>query len=125
MLKTIIRVLKIFAAEPSGADDAYRSFKSGELISSHEPDTIADGLLTTLSERTFRIIKEKVDNIYTADDDTIIECMRLIWERMKIIVEPSSAVTLATIKLNPEVFRAKKVGVILSGGNVDLGSLPF
>lgn len=119
------QAISVFAAEPAGADDAFRSFKSGEFISTHVPNTIADGLLTTLSKRTFKIIREKVDDIFTADDKTIIECMRLIWERMKIIVEPSSAVTLAVIKLNPEVFAGKKVGVILSGGNVDLGSLPF
>ncbi|MEE4116429.1 MAG: pyridoxal-phosphate dependent enzyme [Marinilabiliaceae bacterium] len=124
-IKGVNPSISVFAAEPAGADDAFRSFKSGEFISTHIPNTIADGLLTTLSERTFKIISEKVDDIFTADDATIVECMRLIWERMKIIVEPSSAVTLAVIKLNPGIFRAKKVGVILSGGNVDLGSLPF
>ena len=117
--------MKVIAAEPLGADDAYRSFKSGVYIPEHSPVTIADGLLTTLSERTFSIIQDKVDDIYTATEESIISCMKLIWERMNIIIEPSSAVTLAIIKENPDVFRGKKVGLILSGGNVDLNKLPF
>ncbi len=116
---------KVYAAEPEGANDAFRSFNTGRYIPSHKPDTIADGLLTTLSEMTFKIIREKVDNIFTANDQEIIESMRLIWERMKIVIEPSAAVTLAVIKKNPEVFEGRKVGVILSGGNVDLSKLPF
>ena len=117
--------IKVIAAEPLGADDACRSFRSGVLIKHHTPKTIADGLLTTLSERTFSIIQKRVDDIYTATEESIIYCMQLIWERMKIIIEPSAAVTLAIIKENPEVFRGKKVGLILSGGNVDLNKLPF
>lgn len=124
-IKGINPNVKVFAAEPEGADDAYRSFKSGLHIPSHKPDTIADGLLTTLSERTFKIISAYVDDIFTASDKDIIESMRLIWERMKIVIEPSSAVPLAVIKNNPEVFSNKKVGVIISGGNVDLRKLPF
>ena len=117
--------IKVCGAEPRGADDAYRSLKSGKYISHHKPDTIADGLLTTLSKRTFAILSEKLDDIFTATDENIIECMRLIWERMKIIVEPSSAVTLAVIAANTDLFRNRKVGLIMSGGNVDLKNLPF
>jgi threonine dehydratase len=121
----ILPGIKIYGAEPLNANDAYRSFTTGTLVPSVNPDTIADGLLTSLSERTFAIIRKNVDNIFTVSEKSIIECMQLIWERMKIIVEPSSATTLAVIKENPEVFRGKKVGLIISGGNVDIRNLPF
>jgi threonine dehydratase len=117
--------VKVIAAEPLGADDASRSFYSGELVRDHSPLTIADGLLTTLSERTFSIIRDKVDDIFTVDEDAIIKGMKLIWERMKLIVEPSSATVLAAIMNNPDVFYGKRVGLILSGGNIDLRKLPF
>jgi len=117
--------IKVFAAEPEGADDAYRSFRSGQLVPSENPNTIADGLLTSLSARTFNIIKQHVNDIYTANDDEIRAAMYLIWERMKIIVEPSSAVPLAVILKNKAVFSNKKVGIILSGGNVDLKEFSF
>ncbi|MBA7545148.1 L-threo-3-hydroxyaspartate ammonia-lyase [subsurface metagenome] len=107
------------------ADDAYRSFKSGILQPSLNPDTIADGLLTSLSELTFSIISEKVDDIIRVSEETIILAMRMIWERMKIIIEPSSAVALGAIMEKPERFANKNVGIILSGGNVDLKNLPF
>lgn len=116
---------KIIAAEPKNADDAWRSFKSGKLVPSINPDTIADGLLTSLSPLTFKIIREKVDDIITVREDTIIRAMRMIWERMKIIIEPSSAVTLAIVIENPDQFKRKRVGLILTGGNVDLENLPF
>lgn len=117
--------IKVYAAEPEGADDCYRSFGTGNRISFHEPDTIADGLLMTLSELTYQIINDKLDDIFLANDTEIIESMLLTWERMKIVIEPSSAVCLAVIRKNPEIFRDKKVGVILSGGNIDLLRLPF
>jgi len=117
--------IKVFGAEPRNADDAYRSFTTGILHPSVSPKTIADGLLTSLSELTFTIIRKNVDNIFTVSEESIIEAMRLIWERMKIIVEPSSAVTLAVVMENPDVFRGKKTGIILSGGNVELSELPF
>lgn len=116
---------KVIAAEPKNADDAWRSFKSGKLVPSINPDTIADGLLTSLSPLTFKIIREKVDDIITVREDTIIRAMRMIWERMKIIVEPSAAVTLAIVIENPDQFKGKRVGLILTGGNVDLENLPF
>ncbi len=117
--------IKVFAAEPEMADDAYRSFKSGMLLPSVNPNTIADGLRTSLSELTFKIISDKVDNILTVSEESIINAMRLIWERMKIIIEASSAVPLAAVLENPLIFKDKKTGIILSGGNVDLENLPF
>lgn len=115
----------VIGAEPINASDACRSFRSGILEPSVNPKTIADGLLTSLSELTFSIIRNNVSDILTAREETIVECMMLIWERMKIVVEPSSATVLAVIKENHEIFRKKKVGLIISGGNVDLRKLPF
>ena len=123
--KGISEDILVFGAEPLNADDAYRSFVSGSLVPSVNPQTIADGLLTSLSERTFGIIKKNVDNIYTVSEYSIIKAMHLIWERMKIIVEPSSATSLAVIMENPELFKNKSVGLIITGGNVDLTKLPF
>jgi threonine dehydratase len=115
----------VYAAEPLNANDAFKSFNTGMIMPSVNPKTIADGLLTSLSELTFNIIMKNVDMVLTATEESIIECMRLVWERMKIIIEPSSAVVLAVIRENPEMFRNKKTGLIISGGNVDLGKLPF
>jgi len=115
----------VLGAEPKRVDDAYRSLKSGHIEQNERTDTIADGLRTTLGELTLDIIKKHVTDILTAEEDEIIQAMRLIWERMKIIIEPSCAVPLATILANKETFRGKKTGVILTGGNVDLGNLPF
>lgn len=116
---------KVIAAEPAGADDACRSFHTNKLVPSESPDTIADGLLTSLGERNFAIIREKVDDIVTVTENKIVEAMRLTWERMKIIIEPSSAVPLAAILEGKVDVKNKKVGIILSGGNLDLGRLPF
>jgi threonine dehydratase len=116
---------KVIAAEPAGADDACRSFHANKLIPSESPATIADGLLTSLGERNFAIIMDKVDDIVTVSEEAIVEAMRLIWERMKIIVEPSSAVPLAAILEGKVDVKNKKMGIILSGGNLDLGKLPF
>jgi threonine dehydratase len=117
--------IKVVGAEPLNANDAWKSFKTGILTPSVNPLTIADGLLTSLSELTFSIIRKNVDDIFTAHEVSIISSMQLVWERMKIIIEPSSATVLAVIKENPDFFRGKKVGLILSGGNVDLRNLPF
>ncbi|NOX85114.1 MAG: pyridoxal-phosphate dependent enzyme, partial [Chlorobi bacterium] len=116
---------EVIACEPSGADDAYRSFKSGKLIPSVNPKTIADGLLTSLGKRNFPIIMKYVKDIVTVSDQSIIEAMRLIFERMKIVIEPSSAVPLAALLENKFNVNEKTVGIILSGGNVDLKNLPF
>jgi threonine dehydratase len=115
--------IEMIAAEPEAADDAYRSFQVGKIIPSVDPITICDGLLTSLGDLTFPIIKQYVDKIFTAPEAQIIYAMRLIWERMKIIVEPSAAVGLAIILKNPEYFAGKKIGVILSGGNVDINKV--
>ncbi len=123
--KGISGSITVIGAEPLNANDAFRSFNSGTLVPSVNPSTIADGLLTSLSDLTFTVIKKHVDNILTATENSITECMLLVWERMKIIIEPSSATALAIIKENPGAFRGKKVGMIISGGNVDFRHLPF
>jgi threonine dehydratase len=123
--KHLLSGCKVMAAEPAGADDAYRSFHSKKWVPSENPKTIADGLLTSLGERNFAIIPEKVDDIVTVSEESIVEAMRMIWERMKIIIEPSSAVPLAAILEKKVDVQGKKVGIILSGGNLDLGKLPF
>lgn len=123
--KGIDSAIRVIGAEPFNANDAWKSFTTGRLTPSVNPLTVADGLLTSLSELTFAIIRKNVDDIFTVKEETIIECMRLVWERMKIIIEPSSATVLAVIKENPGYFRAKKTGLIISGGNVDLRKLPF
>jgi threonine dehydratase len=109
----------VIAGEPAGSDDAFRSLKSGK-IEQAQSNTIADGLLTTLGDKTFPIIKQNVSEIITVTDDEIIEALRLVWERMKIIIEPSCAVPLAALLKEKEKFKGKRVGIILSGGNVDL-----
>lgn len=124
-IKGIDSLIRIIGAEPLNANDAWKSFKSGSLTPSVSPQTVADGLLTSLSELTFSIIRKNVDDIFTAREESIISSMRLIWERMKIIIEPSSATVIAVIKENPGFFRNRRVGLIISGGNVDLNNLPF
>ena len=116
---------RVVAGEPDGAADAVLSFRSGRVEKAPFVDTIADGLLTTLSERTLAIIRAHVANILTVSDAEIIVAMRLIWERMKIIIEPSCAVPLAVVLKHPDQFAGQKIGIILTGGNVDLGKLPF
>jgi threonine dehydratase len=124
-VKGISNKIKVIGAEPLNANDAWKSFKTGILTPSVNPVTVADGLLTSLSELTFSIIRKNVDDILTVREESIISSMKLVWERMKIIIEPSSATVLAVIKENPGFFRGKKIGLIISGGNVDLKRLPF
>lgn len=112
--------LKVYAGEPEGAADAVLSLKSGKVEKALLVDTIADGLLTTLSERTLDIIKEYVTDILLVSDPEIIAALKLVYERMKIIVEPSCVVPLAAAIKNAHLFKGKKVGIILTGGNVDL-----
>lgn len=109
----------VIAGEPAGSDDAYRSLKSGK-IEPAQSNTIADGLLTTLGTKTFPVIRELVQDIITVTDEEIVQAMRLIWERLKIIVEPSCAVPFAAVLKEKSRFAGKRVGIILSGGNVDL-----
>ncbi|UWQ96743.1 pyridoxal-phosphate dependent enzyme [Rhodobacteraceae bacterium M385] len=115
----------IFAAEPEQADDAYRSFKAGRIIADDAPVTVADGLKVPLKENTWHFVSTHVTEILTASEQEIIDAMKLMWARMKIVMEPSSAVSLATILKNPEVFKGRRVGVVITGGNVDLGTLPW
>jgi threonine dehydratase len=117
--------IMVVGAEPLNANDAFISFTTGKLTPSVNPLTIADGLLTSLSELTFSVIIKRVDRIFTAREESIIDCMLLVWERMKIIIEPSSATVLAVIRENPDLFSGKKTGLIITCGNVDFSKLPF
>ena len=112
-------------AEPFAVDDAYRSLQSGKIESNASTDTIADGLKTNLGEKTFPLIQQHVQKIIRVEESEIVAAMRLIWERMKLVVEPSGAVPFAALLREKANFYQKKVGVILSGGNVDLSNLPF
>ena len=102
-----------------------RSLRAGRIEVNETTDTIADGLRTNLGEKTFEIISQHVDDIFSVSEEEIVQAMRLVWERMKIIIEPSCAVPLAAVLRNREVFAGQRVGIILSGGNVDLDHLPF
>ena len=116
---------KVYGGEPFEADDAYRSLLSGRIEGNETTNTIADGLKTTLGSNNFPIIKENVSGIIRVTEEEIVSAMRLIWERMKIIVEPSSAVTLAALLRDKANFSNQKIGIVISGGNVDLANLPF
>jgi len=116
---------KIYAAEPNNADDAYRSFKAGEIIEDDSPQTVADGLKVSLRPLTWHFVSSYVSDVLLASEEEIIQAMYLTWQRMKIVIEPSSSVPLATILNNKPLFKGKRVGVILTGGNVDLKKLPW
>jgi threonine dehydratase len=116
---------KVIGAEPAAADDAFRSFTSGILHPSGNPRTIADGLRTSLGANTFPIVRSRVAQIVTASEEAIIRAMKLLWERMKIVVEPSAAVPLAAIMEGKLEVRGSRTAIILSGGNVDLDTLPW
>lgn len=116
---------KVIGAEPKNADDAYRSLQAGYIIPSNDPQTVADGLRTSLGELTFAVIHEKVERIVTVTEEAIVRAMRHVWERMKIIIEPSSAVAVAAVLEGELDASSKRVGIILSGGNVDLDRLPW
>jgi len=124
-LSNLAPEVKIFAAEPEQADDAARSFRAGHIIADDAPVTVADGLKVPLKELTWHFVSNHVTDILTASEQEIVDAMRLIWARLKIVMEPSSAVPLATILKNKDVFAGKRVGVIITGGNVDLGKLPW
>lgn len=124
-LSSLAPRVKIYAAEPEQADDAYRSFKAGHIIADDAPETIADGLKVPLKELTWHFVQRHVADILTASEQDIVDAMKLIWKRLKIVMEPSSAVPLATILKNPSLFAGKRVGVIITGGNVDLDKLPW
>lgn len=124
-VSTLAPKVKVYAAEPEQADDAARSFRAGHIIADDAPNTVADGLKVPLKELTWHFVRNHVTDILTASEREIIDAMRLTWARMKIVIEPSCAVPLATILKNKEVFRGKRVGVVITGGNVDLDKLPW
>ena len=117
--------IRVIAGEPEMADDAYRSMQAGKVLPSVNPRTIADGLLTSLGTLTFPIIRERVEQIVTVSETAIIESLRFVWERAKIVIEPSAAVAVAVLWEKRIDLTGSKVGVILSGGNVDLAQLPW
>ena len=124
-LSNIAPGVEIYAAEPEQADDAYRSFKAGHIIADDAPVTVADGLKVPLKDLTWHFVSRHVTDILTASEQEIIDAMKLTWQRMKIVIEPSCAVPLATILKNRDIFAGKRVGVIITGGNVDLDTLPW
>ncbi|EEX11837.1 serine racemase [Citreicella sp. SE45] len=124
-LSTLAPEVQVIAAEPEQADDACRSFKAGHIIADDAPETVADGLKVPLKDLTWHFVSNHVSDILTASEDEIVEAMKLIWKRMKIVMEPSSAVPLATILKNRDRFAGKRVGLIITGGNVDLDRLPW
>ena len=115
----------VIGAEPEAAGDAWRGFKTGIRVTESTPCTIADGLHSSLGERNFKITMHRVDGIFLASETRIIEAMRMLWTRLKILVEPSAAVSPAAIMQQPDKFSGKRVAVILSGGNLDLDALPW
>lgn len=121
----LIHYTEVIGTEPFGADDAYLSLKTGKIQPSINPKTIADGLKTQLGDVNFPIIRKFVSKIIRVEESEIIHAMKLIWERMKIVIEPSSAVAVAGLLRNQSEFKNRRVGIILSGGNVDLTKLPF
>jgi threonine dehydratase len=116
---------RVIGAEPERADDAYRSLRAGRIVPATNPDTVADGLRTSLGELTFPILAKYAKDIVTVSEEAIIRAMRLVWERMKIIVEPSAVVPLAALLTKRTRFPGNRIGIILSGGNVDLALLPW
>ncbi|MBE0701951.1 MAG: pyridoxal-phosphate dependent enzyme [Afipia sp.] len=124
-LSSLAPRIRIYAAEPEQADDACRSFKAGHIIADDSPNTVADGLKVPLKELTWHFVRNHVVDILTASEEEIVDAMKLTWKRLKIVMEPSSAVPLATILKNPRTFAGKRVGVIVTGGNVDLDKLPW
>lgn len=124
-LSNVAPKTQIYAAEPEQADDAARSFKAGHIIADDAPVTVADGLKVPLKENTWHFVSHFVTDIFTASEQEIIDAMKLSWQRLKVVIEPSCAVPLAVMLKNKEAFRGKRVGVVLTGGNVDLDRLPW
>ncbi len=117
--------IEVVGAEPEGAQDAYLSLAEGDIVPVDHPSSIADGLLSTICPTTYQIIANNIKAIITVSESEIISAMKFIWERMKVVVEPSAAVPFAALLKSKTIFENKKIGIILTGGNVDLGSLPF
>jgi threonine dehydratase len=123
--KTLRPQIKVIATEPAGADDAAESFRQGRLVYQEKKNTIADGLCTNLGAINFALVQQYVDDVVTVSEEAIIAAMRTIWETMKIVIEPSAAVAYAAILEERVDFRGKRIGIILTGGNVDLEALPW
>ncbi|GAB4187060.1 MAG: pyridoxal-phosphate dependent enzyme [Wenzhouxiangellaceae bacterium] len=123
--RTVNAPIEVIGAEPLGADDTYRSLQNGARVTDHHPDTIADGLRALVGELNLTVIKAQVADVIRVREATIIEAMRLLWLHLKQVVEPSAATALAAVLEQPERFAGRRVGIILSGGNVDLTALPF
>ena len=117
--------VRVIAAEPERADDACRSFREGRIVPMINPDTIADGLLTSLGDKTFSIIRRLVSDVVTVSEEGIISAMQTVWERMKIVIEPSAAVPLGALMTRRDAIPGNRIGIILSGGNVDPARLPW
>ena len=124
-LTNVAKSVKVYAAEPVNADDAARSFKAGYIIADDAPQTVADGLKVPLKELTWHFVSNHVTDILTATEEEIIAAMKLTWQRMKIVIEPSCAVPLAVILKNKALFKGQRIGVIITGGNVDMDTLPW
>jgi threonine dehydratase len=124
-IKSLRPGVEVIAAEPAGADDAFRSFGLGHWVPQEDPHTIADGLLTSLGQRNYTIIRDRVDTILTVAEASIVEAMQLQWTRLKSVVEPSGAVSFAAVLEHPERFSGRRVVCVISGGNVDLNNFPW
>ena len=123
--KNMKKSIEVFGAEPKEADDAFQSLKQGKIVPNKTINTVCDGLRAEIGSKTFPVIQDLVDGIETVSESDIVESLRMIWERMKIIVEPSCSISLAMVLKNSNLFKDKNVGLIMSGGNVDLNSLPW
>ena len=123
--RALSRSAEVIGVEPSAVDTAYRSFKSGQRVTASKSDTVAEGLRTVLGERPFRVIQRHVDDIITVGEASILEAMRTLWNRLKLVIEPSGAVGYAAMLEHPTRFRGKRIGVILTGGNVDVDLLQW
>jgi threonine dehydratase len=121
----IVPNTKVILGEPENADDTFQSFKKGKVVPNKDSDTVADGLKVTVGQLNFEIIKENVEEVITVSEKEIVDAMHLIWERMKIVIEPSCAVPFAAVLKQKKKFEGKRIGIILTGGNVDLTKLPF
>ena len=124
-LSTLAPETKVVAAEPEQADDAYRSFKAGKIIADDAPKSVADGLLVPLKDLTWHFVSRHVAEIFTVSEKEIVDAMKLAWKHLRVVAEPSSSVPLAAILKNPDAFKGKRVGVVVTGGNVDLDKLPW
>lgn len=123
--KYLAPMTEVIAGEPEGADDGYRSFTTGQMCVNEKVDTICDGLRASIGQKNFSVMQDLLADVVRVTDDEVVDAMRLIYQRMKLVIEPSCAVPFAVIRKQPERFAGKRIGIILTGGNVDLTKLPF